>query len=310
MKTKCARFSWCLFTLLSSPSITLASAAPSYLRGAVCELHTLLGERFVDGLWATGALQSVIRMPKIPIIHMPVIHVGDVLEISSEDGLPKLWAVASIRDSKYWVFPLEMNPRLRRHNTSSPFSDLQKVEMGRNVTTYGAIVGTIRTPTKPKTARPEGELIEGYLRDDIIGARIEWKDSAIHVGDVISSREFAFASQAYGNGIENPTASWLEMDSHRFGVASLDENESVIVRSLVSVTDGGTVDLTAYDATRASAPFLILGRGYEGQSPTFKALRLDLDGTMHEPLEVLSFSYRSSYSHSVQSVIRWGNAFK
>lgn len=299
-----------LSSLFFAQQIFAASSGPS-----LCEIQAALAEAGVDAAWLPYSLERVqLDSLPAPVLNVAELKVGDVVDVLVGKSLVNRSVVFSRTQSHVQFRSLEL--RLNAQVFSVPFNPKGFVNsLAVDDRVAGAVVGQMQVPTlQPGAGAVGGPAIhEGYLIEELREAHVTYLKSPIAIGDIISCRRFAFAtkkSESRNNGVVPHS---LILDSHLFGEGAVDGQHKRVLRP-AKVQLGGRqefLDLTAYDASRGSAPFLVVAHRYREGNPgaiLYTALRLE-EGRVRLPFEFVSFSQQSSFNHSVEAIVHWGSAF-
>lgn len=279
----------------------------------VCELHALLSQHVPDGQWLTYTLALKPSMPALPILEFDNIGVGSVVSVfNREKGLSDTAVLISLDETEAVFSLLEMNPRFAK--SGSPYDPKARlIRMPLNAKINGAVIGSLNIPPQASpaaVAQNSTDYDSGALTAILRNTQIEYpRTTSLNVGEVVSSPAFALAVKKLDSATNTGFEQLLIMDSHLFSASGLNQHGRVERRAIMGFGEGKpTIDLTAFDASRGRAPFLIIARDHSPAS-LFTAIRLTPEGDIRVPFELLKFSYQSSYSHSINGIVRWGSLF-
>lgn len=287
-----------------------AASAPKF---DACELHALLSKHIPDGQWLSYALAARPTMPVLPVLEFDNIGVGSVVSVyNRENGLPDTAVLISIDETEAVFSLLEMNPRFAK--TGSPYDPKARlIRLPVTAKINGSVIGSLDIPSQASpaaVAQNSTDYDSGALTAVLRNTQIEYpRTTALNVGEVVSSPAFALAVKEVIPATSVAAEHLLVMDSHLFSASGLNQQGRVERRALMGVGGGKpSIDLTAFDASRGRAPFLIIARDHSPAS-LLTAIRLTPEGDIRVPFELLKFSYQSSYSHSINGIVRWGSLF-
>lgn len=260
-----------------------------------------------------------ILIPRPSIMDPSQLRVGDVLNYEGQYWLvshrnPEMESLAVTRlrlspeDANWGMIYIPSDP-------STTISFATKIP-------DAAVVGVLSVPIKYDSI-PSGEFhgdfFGGYRVKDLRALSnidtITFNNPQVQPGDVISSPDFAFAVYNYDSDARSIIPGSLEMDSHSFSRTSVHEGKVVdkAIMHFGSASNGVALDRTAYDPSRGTAQFVVLAKkGISGgqighhradrisDTTLYFAARLDANGALAVPNEIVSFSQSHNYSHMIR----------